>query len=106
MQLHGEKLAGERRGEDVPLGGGEGAVGDDGEAGDTAQEVSHGQTGEQWGAVVVQSSCPPQHHQGQAVTNRSWGGNDSVSDICSIIWVRMSYRIILCFVFIRLCQLS
>ena len=73
MELHGEKLAGEGGGEDVGLGGGEGVVGDDWEAGDTAQQVRHGQTGEERRAVVVQSPRPPHHHQGQAVTNRPWG---------------------------------
>ena len=47
----------------------EGVVRDEGEAGDAAQEVAHGQAGQQRSAVVVQSPRPPQHHQGQAVTN-------------------------------------
>ena len=75
MKLHGEKLAGEGGGEDVGLGGGEGVVGDDWEAGDTAQQVRHGQTGEERGTVVVQSPRPPHHHQGQAVTNSPWEAN-------------------------------
>ena len=73
MELHGEKLAGDGRAEDLCLGGGESVVGDEREAGDTAQQVPHGQTGEQGSAVVVQSPGPAQHHQGEAVTNSTWG---------------------------------
>ena len=68
MELHGEKLAGDGGREDLCLGG-ESVVRDDGEAGDTAQEVPHSEAGEEGRAVVVQPPCPPQHYQGQAVTH-------------------------------------
>ena len=73
MELHGEKLAGDWRGEDLGLGGGESVVRDERQAGDAAQEVPHGQAGEQGSAVVVQSPGPAQHHQSEAVTNSTWG---------------------------------
>ena len=73
MELHGEKLAGDGGSEDLGLGGGESVVRDEREAGDAAQEVPHGQAGEEGSAVVVQPPRPSQHHQGQAVTESTSG---------------------------------
>lgn len=67
MELHGEKLAGEVGSEDLGLWG-ESVVRDDGETGDTAQEIPHSEAGEERSAVVVQPPRPSQHYQGQAVT--------------------------------------
>ena len=67
MELHGEKLAGEGGGEDVGLGGGEGVVGDDWEAGEAAEEVTESEAAQEGRAVVVQPASLTEHHQGQAV---------------------------------------
>ena len=73
MELQGEKLAGEGGGEG---GGGEGVVGDDGEAGETAQEVAHGEAAQEGRAVIVETTALAEYHEGETVAETACHQDD------------------------------